>query len=74
MAGATPRPLVAGNWKMHGLAASAAELAKIIAGAAGPHCDLMVCPPATLIARFAAAAAGSEPGEARAAARQDKKG
>lgn len=59
MAGATPRPLVAGNWKMHGLAASAAELAKIIAGAAGPHCDLMVCPPATLIARFAAAAAGS---------------
>jgi len=59
MAGATPRPLVAGNWKMHGLAASAAELAKIIAGSAGPHCDLMVCPPATLIARFAAAAAGS---------------
>ena len=31
-----PRPLVAGNWKMNGLAASAAELAKIIAGAARP--------------------------------------
>jgi triosephosphate isomerase len=59
MAGAAPRPLVAGNWKMHGLAASAAEFAKIIAGAAGPQCDLMVCPPATLVARFAAAAAGS---------------
>jgi len=59
MAGTAPRPLVAGNWKMHGLAASAAELAKIIAGAAGPQCDLMVCPPATLLARFAAAAAGS---------------
>jgi triosephosphate isomerase len=59
MAGAAPRPLVAGNWKMHGLAASAAELSKIVAGAAGPQCDLMVCPPATLVARFAAAAAGS---------------
>jgi triosephosphate isomerase len=59
MSGAAPRPLVAGNWKMHGLAASAAEFAKIIAGAAGPQCDLMVCPPATLVARFAAAAAGS---------------
>jgi triosephosphate isomerase (TIM) len=59
MAGAAPRPLVAGNWKMHGLAASAAELAKITAGAAGVQCDLMVCPPATLIARFAATATGS---------------
>ena len=35
MAGAAPRPLVAGNWKMNGLAASEAELAKIIAGSAG---------------------------------------
>ena len=35
MAGATPRPLVAGNWKMNGLAASQAELDKIIAGSAG---------------------------------------
>ena len=59
MAGATSRPLVAGNWKMNGLAASAAELGKIIAGSAGFKCDLMVCPPATLIARFAVAAAGS---------------
>jgi triosephosphate isomerase len=59
MAGAAPRPLVAGNWKMNGLAASEAELAKIIAGAAGSHCDLMVCPPATLVARFAAAAHGT---------------
>ena len=59
MAGATPRPLVAGNWKMHGLAASAAELEKVIAGSAGLGCDLMICPPATLIARFAAVAAGS---------------
>ena len=59
MADAKPRPLVAGNWKMNGLAASAAELGKILAGSAGFKCDLMVCPPATLIARFALAAAGS---------------
>ncbi len=59
MAGAAPRPLVAGNWKMNGLAAAEAELAEIIAGSAGSNCDLMVCPSATLVARFAAAAAGS---------------
>ena len=55
------RPLVAGNWKMNGLAASETELAKIIAGAGAlsGKADLMVCPPATLIARFAAAARGS---------------
>jgi triosephosphate isomerase len=54
------RPLVAGNWKMHGLSASAGELQKIIAGARGLEAvDLMVCPPATLVARFAALAHGS---------------
>ena len=52
-------PLVAGNWKMNGVAASEGELAKIINGAAGLKADLMVCPPATLITEFAAAARGS---------------
>jgi triosephosphate isomerase len=52
-------PLVAGNWKMNGLAGSEGELAKIISSAAGLKADLMVCPPATLIARFAVAAHGS---------------
>lgn len=54
-------PLVAGNWKMNGLVASEAELAKIIAGV-GPlaaKAGLMVCPPATLVAQFAAASRGS---------------
>jgi triosephosphate isomerase len=54
-------PLVAGNWKMNGLAASEAELAKIISGSkdfAG-KAELMVCPPATLVAAFAGAARGS---------------
>jgi triosephosphate isomerase (TIM) len=54
------RPLVAGNWKMNGLLASAGELRKIIAGAEQlANVDLMVCPPATLLAGFAAAARGS---------------
>ena len=56
----TRRPLVAGNWKMNGLNSSIANLQKIIAGAPGlPKVDLIVCPPATLIARFAKAARGS---------------
>lgn len=59
MASADLTPLVAGNWKMNGLAASEGELAKIVNGAAGLKVDLMVCPPATLIASFAAAARGS---------------
>ena len=54
------RPLVAGNWKMNGLKSSAAVLQKIIAGARGlPKVDLIVCPPATLVASFAEAARGS---------------
>ena len=56
----TRRPLIAGNWKMNGLKRSAAELEKIIAGSrALPGVDLMVCPPATLLARFADMAKGS---------------
>jgi triosephosphate isomerase len=56
----TRRPLVAANWKMNGLKASIAELEKIIAGArALAAVDLVVCPPATLIASFAAKAQGT---------------
>lgn len=56
-----PRPLVAGNWKMNGLKASRAELEKIIQGAeANPFaCDLMICPPATLLPDFAGLGQGS---------------
>ncbi len=54
------RPLVAGNWKMNGLKRSAGTLEKIIAGAKKLHnVDVMVCPPATLLASFASAARGS---------------
>jgi triosephosphate isomerase len=61
MAPAKIIPLVAGNWKMNGLAASEAELARIISNSkdfAG-NAELMVCPPATLVAAFAGAARGS---------------
>jgi triosephosphate isomerase (TIM) len=54
------RPLVAGNWKMHGRQNSVGELKKIIVGAERlANVELMVCPPATLVASFAAAARGS---------------
>jgi triosephosphate isomerase len=56
----TRHPLVAANWKMNGLKASIAELEKIIAGARGlAAVDLVVCPPATLVASFAAKAQGT---------------
>ena len=57
-----PRPLLAGNWKMNGLTASAGELAMIVAGAPDIHADIVVCPPFTLIARFVEAARGSPVG------------
>jgi triosephosphate isomerase len=51
MAEKSPRPLVAGNWKMNGTTASLKE-ARLLAGMLKDvrlKCDVMVCPPATLI-------------------------
>src|ERR1700719_4734166 len=55
------RPLIAGNWKMNGLKTSLGEFEAILAGAAdvAARADLLVCPPATLIAAFADKARGS---------------
>ncbi|MGA7811104.1 triose-phosphate isomerase [Bradyrhizobium sp.] len=49
------RPLIAGNWKMNGLRASLGEFEAMLAGApaAAAKADLLVCPPATLVAAFA---------------------
>jgi triosephosphate isomerase len=57
----TRRPLVAGNWKMNGLRASAEALADIVAGAKQlcDKVDVMVCPPATLVMLFAPAGDGA---------------
>jgi triosephosphate isomerase len=52
--------LIAGNWKMHGLAADAVALARgVAAGASGLACELLVCPPAVHIAAVAQALAGT---------------
>ena len=55
------RPLIAGNWKMNGLAAAVSEFEAMIAGASAvsAKADLLICPPATLVATFAPKAAGS---------------
>jgi triosephosphate isomerase len=56
------RPLIAGNWKMNGLKASVFELQGMIEGApkVTQKADLLVCPPATLIAAFADKVRGSK--------------
>lgn len=61
MAGRKQRPLIAGNWKMNGLAASGAELQAIIAVSEplASKVDLLICPPATLVTAFATRARGS---------------
>ena len=49
---AVVRALVAGNWKMNGLGASLKvidELAEGLDSAGTPGCDVMICPPATMI-------------------------
>jgi len=55
----TRRKLAAGNWKMNGLAAATAELEALIASSSGTAAEVLICPPATLIAGFAAKARGS---------------
>lgn len=52
------KPLVAGNWKMHGLRNALTELADLAKGydpALRFRVDLLVCPPATLLYQAAAA-------------------
>src|SRR5690606_7549720 len=53
--------LIAGNWKMNGLAASLEEVGRLRAEleAAPAGCRVALCPPATLVERMAAAARGS---------------
>ncbi len=53
------RKLAAGNWKMNGLAANLAELAALAQAHPAPGCDVLLCPPATLIARMADTARGT---------------
>src|SRR5271154_6545895 len=54
------RPLIAGNWKMHGMAPQLREIEAIAASvkATPPFADILICLPATLIARAVQTAAG----------------
>ncbi|MDP2062643.1 MAG: triose-phosphate isomerase [Phaeovulum sp.] len=46
------RKLAAGNWKMNGVAADLAEVKALIAAHPEPGCEVLICPPATLIAQM----------------------
>ncbi len=57
------KPLVAGNWKMHGNLAEARGLAEgVAAAAAGVSCEVVVCPPALHLPVVLAATSGSRVG------------
>ena len=53
------RKLAAGNWKMNGTAAALSEVKVLLAAHPSPACEMLLCPPATLIAQMAWNAKGS---------------
>lgn len=54
-----PTPLIAGNWKMNGLAAALGEARAVAAGLGATPARVALCPPATLVERMSAALAGT---------------
>jgi triosephosphate isomerase len=57
-----PRPLIAGNWKMNAGDAAGIALARAVIEGAGSEtlgCDLLLCPPAVILAEVARLAGGS---------------
>ena len=52
------RKLAAGNWKMNGTSADLAEVTALSAAHPAPSVDILLCPPATLLARMSDLAAG----------------
>lgn len=53
------RKLAAGNWKMNGERAALAEIGRLAALPTTASVDVLICPPATLLAEAAARAAGT---------------
>lgn len=53
------KKLAAGNWKMNGTAAALAEVSALAAAHPSPACDVLLCPPATLLSRMADLARGT---------------
>lgn len=54
-----PRKLAAGNWKMHGASAELAEIRDLLGRIGDTGCEVLICPPATLIDRMHALSEGS---------------
>ncbi|PCD75843.1 triose-phosphate isomerase [Pseudothioclava arenosa] len=52
------RKLAAGNWKMNGLKADLREVAALLTDRPASGCEVLLCPPATLVAAMAMTAAG----------------
>ena len=52
------RKLAAGNWKMNGLAEGLAQVRALMADLPAGGCEVLLCPPATLLSRMADLAAG----------------
>ena len=52
----TAPKLAAGNWKMNGLTASLAEIDALAAAHSDATCDILICPPATLLGAMSARA------------------
>lgn len=55
----TPRPLIAGNWKMNGLAASLDEAIEVAGSVRPVDARVAICPPALLIHRMSEALKGT---------------
>ena len=53
------RKLAAGNWKMNGTGASLSEVVALLMAHPAPGCDMLLCPPATLLAQMADVAKGT---------------
>jgi triosephosphate isomerase len=55
-----PTPLIAGNWKMNGLASSLVEAKAVAAGVGSSPVRVAICPPSLLITRMSEVLAGSK--------------
>jgi triosephosphate isomerase len=53
------KKLAAGNWKMNGLDASLAEIDALAKAHPAPACEVLICPPATLLSRLSDRAKGT---------------
>ncbi len=54
-----PRKLAAGNWKMNGLTDQLDQAEALAEAWPGPDCEILLCPPATLLAPMAARLTGA---------------